>query len=338
MQSERYSSHLLPRPAEVALSLSDLEHQALGWRLDGEVRQLSRGTLANRRYVTEKLLWFLRRESVAACSVNELRAFFAYLNRAHEQKEGRWDDSDRRQALRPTSARFYFDYLHAFFEFVVAESALPVSPMAQLRRPVSRADQVQPFTTEQIQALRDAARKSKSRRRDEALLLFLLDSGARASEVCGLRIRDLDLTSRRCTVLGKGNKHRTVHFGGQTTKALWALLRDQPGDPDAPLFRADGGHTPGEGLTRSGVLQIIRRLGRSAGLEAVRCSPHTFRHTFACSFLRAGGNVFSLKELLGHTTLSMVNRYVALAEADIANQHRQFSPVDRLNARRRSDT
>jgi integrase/recombinase XerD len=50
----------------------------------------------------------------------------------------------------------------------------------------------------------------------------------------------------------------------------------------------------------------------------------------AIEFLRAGGNVFTLKELLGHTTLSMVNRYVALAQADIENQHRQFSPADRI--------
>jgi site-specific recombinase XerD len=61
--------------------------------------------------------------------------------------------------------------------------------------------------------------------------------------------------------------------------------------------------------------------------EYGRCSPHTFRHTFAISFLRAGGNVFTLKEMLGHTSLAMTNRYVAIAQADISKQHAQFSPV-----------
>jgi site-specific recombinase XerD len=58
--------------------------------------------------------------------------------------------------------------------------------------------------------------------------------------------------------------------------------------------------------------------------------PHTFRHTFAVMFLRAGGNTFTLQQLLGHTSLAMTNRYVALAQADIENQHRQFSPADHL--------
>jgi site-specific recombinase XerD len=83
-------------------------------------------------------------------------------------------------------------------------------------------------------------------------------------------------------------------------------------------------------LTRSGLLQLIRRLGKAAKIEACRCSPHTFRHTFAVEFLRAGGNVFTLKELLGHTTLTMTQRYVAIAQADIESQHRRFSPADRL--------
>jgi site-specific recombinase XerD len=54
----------------------------------------------------------------------------------------------------------------------------------------------------------------------------------------------------------------------------------------------------------------------------------------AVEYLRAGGNVCSLKELLGHTTLAMTNRYVALAQSDVEAQHRQFSPVDRLTKRR----
>jgi site-specific recombinase XerD len=74
--------------------------------------------------------------------------------------------------------------------------------------------------------------------------------------------------------------------------------------------------------------------GRNAkNIEATRCSPHTFRYTFAVEFLRAVGNVFSLQQPLGHTSLHMTNRYVALAQGDIENQHRQFSPVERLKGR-----
>lgn len=74
----------------------------------------------------------------------------------------------------------------------------------------------------------------------------------------------------------------------------------------------------------------MERLGKAAKVSGVRCSPHTFHHTFAVSFLRHGGNVFTLQQMLGHASLDQTNQYVNLAQADIENQHRQFSPADRL--------
>jgi integrase/recombinase XerD len=205
--------------------------------------------------------------------------------------------------------------------------------MAGLRPPLARADQVQPYTTEQLEALLAAARHSPFARRDEALLSFLLDTGARATEVCQLRLQDVDFQNRRVTVLGKGNKRRALPFGRVCGKALWQYLREQPREPDTPLFTSDRGTRAGEAFTRSGIRDVVDRLGHAAGLTGCRCTTHRFRHTMAIEFLRAGGNVFTLKELLGHTTLTMVNRYIALAQADIEGQHRQFSPADRLKRR-----
>ena len=141
-------------------------------------------------------------------------------------------------------------------------------------------------------------------------------------------MRAIDFETHCCTVLGKGNKHRSVFFGKVTAWALWQYAREEPRESEDPLFMSDSGSRCGEPLTRSGLLQLIHRLGRAAGLETVRCSPHTFRHTFTVTFLRNGGNVFTLKELLGHTSLTICNRYVALAQADIERQHRLYSLVD----------
>jgi integrase/recombinase XerD len=248
---------------------------------------------------------------------------------------GRWDDSRRgTKPLRPASAKFYYARLHTFFAFCVEEEAIPVSPMAKLKAPIVRQDQIQPFTQEQQQSLLAAARKSRHPKRDEALILFLLDTGARVSEACALRVKDLDLTGRRCQVRGKGDKDRTICFGGVTMMAVWAYLKDEPREPDVPLLLSDRGTRAGEALTRSGVLQIFKRLGKAAKIESTRCSPHSARNTFAVSFLKAGGSLFSLQQLLGHCDLAMTRRYVALAEADVEAQHRQFSPMDRLGKRR----
>jgi integrase/recombinase XerD len=138
------------------------------------------------------------------------------------------------------------------------------------------------------------------------------------------------MTSKRCTVRGKGNKVRTVYFSRDTAKAVYNLMKDRPRDPDAPVFVADRGVRAGEALTRGGLLQLFQRLGTQANIHGTRCSPHTARHTAAVWFLRNGGHVFALKEMLGHTDLKCTSRYVALAQADVQAQHAQFSPVARL--------
>lgn len=311
---------------EASVSASELERNVQGWLLDCEIRQHSSTTIATRRIITGKLLWFLREKELTSCGTHELRLFHAYLSKGHEQKGGRWGNDKLTRPVRPRTVKDYHNHLRTFFRWLVAEGVLDTSPIEAISAPVSRADQIAPFTPAQVNVLLLEARRSQQPRRNEALLLFLLDTGLRASEVCALKMKDVDLDSRRCTVLGKGNKHRTVPFGGTATKSLWQYLKEDPRDREDPLFFSERG----EPLTRSGLFQLIRRIGRAAKMEAARCSPHTFRHTFAVEFLRAGGNVFTLQQLLGHTALSMTNRYVAFAQADIENQHRMFSPADRL--------
>ena len=74
-------------------------------------------------------------------------------------------------------------------------------------------------------------------------------------------------------------------------------------------------------------------MGRKAGIEDVRCSPHTFRHTFATKSLVNGGDLFALQKILGHSSLAVVKLYVNLATADVHSQHRKYSPVDMMRLR-----
>jgi site-specific recombinase XerD len=312
------------------ISIKNLDRYGRGWLLDGEIRQLSNRTIEARTFLLDKLLWHLRRNESEGCGALELKQFLAYISTGHDDPEGRWGNSQCRTKVRPRTVETYFTNLRTLFRFFVEEGAISESPLESMRPPVVRRDQVQPFAHEQIDGLLRAARCSRHSRRDEAIILFLLDTGCRASELCSLKMRDLDMQGRCCRVLGKGNKYRTLYFGKAATKGVWSYLKEESRDPASPLFTSDRGTRTGEALTRSGLLQLIERLGRQAGIKSARCSPHTFRHTFAIEFLRAGGNVFSLKEMLGHTSLAMVNRYVALAQADIENQARQFSPADRL--------
>ncbi len=314
----------------VAVAAADLARHAEGWLLDGDIRLHSSCTRELRRHVLDKLDWFLHEHGCTSCGTLELRRFLAYITRGHESADGRWKNPLLKRPVRHATLHTYYGHLKTFFGWLVAEGVIEASPMDAIASPIARVDQIQPFTDPQVAALLQAAKRSHHGRRDEAILLLLLDTGMRASELCGLALADVDMQAKRCTVLGKGNKHRSVFFGRTTAKSLWQYLRLEMREPKEPLFFADRGNGAGEPLTRSGLLQLVHRLGKAAKIEATRCSPHTFRHTFAVTFLRNGGNVFTLMQLLGHTSLTMTNRYVALAQADMENQHRLCSPVDNL--------
>lgn len=313
-----------------SIPTSQLTRFAEGWLLDGEIRQHSPQTLAIRRLLIGKLQWFLDDRKAPECGIMELRQFFAHISNGHTSNGGRWGDTKRVKQVRPKTVKTYHSHLRPFFHWLIQEGILESSPMDAITPPIARADQIQPFNERQVQAIIAAAQKTKHPKRDALIVCFLLDTGVRASELCDLRLKDIDITARRAVVLGKGNKHRSVYFGRFTAKALWNYLREDEREPDSAVFQSDRGTGTGEALTRSGLLQLIERLGDAACIDAVRCSPHTFRHTFAVTFLRNGGNVFTLQQLLGHTNIAMTNRYVAISQGDLERQHRQFSPVDGL--------
>jgi integrase/recombinase XerD len=163
--------------------------------------------------------------------------------------------------------------------------------------------------------------------RNRAMLLVLLDTLIRVSELVGLDAEDVDFDEGVIQVMGKGGKERRVPFGTSTGQALRryrSAVEDlRQGDP---FFITRGGRR----TSRWAVHMMMADCGRMAGIEGVRCSPHTMRHTGAKRFILAGGDVFTLQKLLGHTTLVMVRRYVELADVDVRTQHHRFSPADSL--------
>ncbi len=168
-----------------------------------------------------------------------------------------------------------------------------------------------------------------------AVVRMFLDSGLRISEVGSLRIADVESGTGEITVTGKGGKRRRVYLGRDARRAVRRYLEVQRrgAKPEEPLFLAEGGTRSGEAMTRSGFTQVIRKLGQVAGVQGVRCSPHTFRHTFAIEFLRAGGNVYELQVLMGHESLEILRRYVLITQTDAEAAHRRASPGDRMNLR-----
>lgn len=159
--------------------------------------------------------------------------------------------------------------------------------------------------------------------RNRAIILLLLDTGLRASELCSLKIADVDLRNYHFKVIGKGSKERLIPFSPRTGQAIWKYLASRKDSrPKDALFTTSHGRA----LDRTQLSKQLQHIAVRAGVLNVH--PHRFRHTFAINYLRNGGDIFSLQMILGHSTLEMERRYLALAQADVDNGHRRASPVD----------
>jgi len=164
--------------------------------------------------------------------------------------------------------------------------------------------------------------------RDKALLLFLLDSGARAAEVCAVNLEDVDLISGGVFVkCGKGRKPRTVFEGQKARRALRGYLKARFVGKVLSIEKgACWINRDGERLTYWGLNEMIGRRARSAGIEKPEL--HDFRRAFAINFLRNGGDVYSLQKLMGHADLQVLRRYLAQTNEDLRVAHERFSPVE----------
>lgn len=224
--------------------------------------------------------------------------------------------------------------LKAFFTFLHGEGYVEVHPLAGMEKPKAPRKVIATFSIEQIDRIINGCdAKTFNGCRDRAILFLLLDCGLRASELCGLDADDVDWTSQTVLVrLAKGGKERMVPFGNATRQAL-ASYRSRRGDLESPSLFVT---CYGQRFDRFRLLDIIRTRCENAGITGVRCSPHTLRHSMAVSYLRNGGDVFSLQKLLGHSDLTMTRRYAELSQTDVQNKHRLYSPADRLQLAKQS--
>lgn len=301
------------------------------WISEAQYLQQSPKTIRSKQDSIDKFLWWCERANMTNLGKQEIRKFMGYLANGHLEPNGRWDNPLFRDPLSRRTCQSYFVNLRTMLKWFVLEEVIPCNPMDGLPMPTPEDDQIQPFSEDQIRMLFNAAKRLTNPERDVATLALLLDSGLRASEYCGLRWRDLDmnLNSGIATVLGKGNKIRSVPFGRDATRAIRKYVQKQPRDLNSPVFLSTRGRSGrGTPMTVDGLGRVFRRLEAASGITNVRCSPHTCRHTFAIKYLRRGGDVMCLKLILGHTKLKTTERYVALADADVVKQHRTASPID----------
>src|SRR5581483_10399578 len=214
----------------------------------------------------------------------------------------------------------------------------------RIQKPKIEETIIEVFTEADIEALFDACHREQSEHlavRDTAIVSLLLDTGIRATECCTLTIGNVDLNPKdsHIRVLGKGRRWGEVGFGEQTRRSMQKYLR-MFREPTIEYRIADKlkklpvraaqqtkrqlmaderffVNRAGEPLTRTGLHQLIERLGEWAGIEGVRCAPHDFRHTFSVFFMRNGGDIYQLSRILRHSSVKVTEEYLkALRQAE----------------------
>ena len=308
--------HLMLRPQYVGSPL-DVAFQA--FLLDKEAARCTAKTLEHYRYTVGGFLEFLKANKahdVDEITPHHIRAYLVSL---------------QRRGLKDTTQHAHARGMRAWLNWLVREGDLDGSPRDKVAMPRLEKRVPAPFSPEDIRSLlAHCSRTDPIGARNSAIILTLLDTGLRAAEFCSLNIGDIDMRSGLTTILGKGRKMRQVRVGSKARKAILRMLgHRERGTNGQPLWASYAGHRQEYGrLSVSGLQTLLYRLGKKTGV--MPCSPHRFRRTFALWCLRDGMDLHSLRMLMGHSSLTVLQRYLALAGEDVERAHRAHSPVDRL--------
>ncbi|BCL83194.1 tyrosine recombinase XerC [Ktedonobacteria bacterium brp13] len=229
----------------------------------------------------------------------------------------------------------------------------------RIEKPQVIEEIIEVFSLEDLDALFAACSKEESEHlqmRDKAILAILLDAGLRVSELCTLTIGNvcLDPKDAHVKIFGKGRKWGEVPLGEKSRRNIqkylrtfreptieYAVAQQNKNTPDRQLTQLIKREMDkstlivgrsGKPMTRSGVHTLIERLGQWAGIDdfAIRCSPHTFRHTFAYYFMRNGGDIYQLSRLLRHSSVKTTEIYLKSLKPHDVRQGAQ-SVLDNLS-------
>lgn len=244
----------------------------------------------------------------------------------------------------PTTERLYLTATIGFYEYLAGEKITAVNlPRIRLlvkqraRRPGQRLPQFPRDSIETVLAYADGLASLQVQQdagrlrnlRDRAFLLTLADTGLRVHEACKLRRGDIDWNEGRAVIIGKGDKQAVVRFSSQAMRSLRdylsarSTLDGSSGRPlpSLPLFAR---HDRGAGkkikpiTTATGRNIVAQRVREAIGEQAVgTITPHSFRHYFVTTVLRASGNLKLAQELARHSNIAVTQRYAHLSDDEL---------------------
>lgn len=219
--------------------------------------------------------------------------------------------------------------LRRFYDFLQREGTVSANPARALSSPRQEKTLPELLSIDEVRlTLEDMRGDDLARSRDRAILEVLYSTGIRVSELVGMNTDDIDILSESVKIRGKRKRERFVTLGSLAIAALTSYIARAQGT--CPEVKR-GGHGPvflNRRGARLGVRQVQRIVGRcfAQALRRKGLSPHSLRHAFATHLLENGADIFSVKELLGHASLSSTQIYSHLTPGRLREVHKKAHP------------
>ena len=290
---------------------------------------LSKKTQENYKRFLKKFLKFLEKNNLNDLYPHQLtpdhiwkyRIFLARQNENHKNK----------QPLKKSTQNYYLIALRSLLSYF-AEKDIQSLPLDKVKLPKTKKDEdINFLNLDQIKKLLNEPNiGSLSGLRDKAILEVFFSTGLRASELAALDREQInikkDTDTLEISVVGKGERVRTVFLSKRAIKWLRKYLKTRDDDSDA-LFINYRGRNPKTRLSVRSLERIVKKHAIAAGLPSTT-SCHTLRHSFATDLLNKGADLRAVQEFLGHKNIVTTQIYTHVTKPHLRKAHEQFHGID----------
>ena len=251
-------------------------------------------------------------DTIKKVKLDDLHAFLAYLTSNFRSKAAT-------RSRKVSSLRMFFNYL-------CMKNIIEINPSQNLETPKLDRRLPKYLTLEQSRKLLNVSSNEDKRNpeRDHAITTLFLNCGMRLAELVGINVNDINFEENQMTVIGKGNKERTIYLNNACIKAIkeYMIVRPKEGvkkdskNSDKALFLSERRQR----ISRRTVQEIIYTELKQAGIDSKKYSVHKLRHTAATLMYQYGGvDIRALQELLGHESISTTEIYTHVSNEQVRN-------------------
>jgi integrase/recombinase XerD len=239
-----------------------------------------------------------------------------------------WLADQFRAKAKATSVSRRLSTLRRFYRLQLQRAAVREDPTARVRSPKQPRRLPKLLSEAQVEALLAApATETTLGLRDRAMLETLYATGLRVSELVGLKLAQVSVTTGVVRVVGKGSKERLVPLGDEAVEWLQRYANEArptlAGDAKNECMFLTTRHTP---LTRQAFWALIKRYAVKSGIAPAALSPHVLRHAFATHLLNHGADLRVVQLLLGHADITTTTIYTHVARERLKQLHAQHHP------------